>query len=107
MAIQELQGDLIFLRQLQFKPAESSYGLFVAKLAGLPNAVIQRAQSLLKDYLKRNKNSQVESLSLFEAPTVIEVQDFAKQELLSLDLDNLSPREVWAWVEKKQKEYKN
>jgi DNA mismatch repair protein MutS len=46
MGIREWKGDLVFLRTLELKPAESSYGIFVAKMAGLPRRLIKRSEDL-------------------------------------------------------------
>jgi DNA mismatch repair protein MutS len=49
VAVSEEQGKIVFLRALAEGPANRSYGIAVATLAGVPNSVIQRAQVLLAD----------------------------------------------------------
>ncbi len=50
MAIHEQRGEIQFLYTLRAGPASKSYGLHVARLAGLPESVIQRAEKLLKNH---------------------------------------------------------
>ncbi len=52
MAIEEDNGKLAFTYKLKHGPADKSYGIHVAQMAGLPEGVIQRAQQLLDDYEK-------------------------------------------------------
>lgn len=47
VAVQERNGDVLFLRKIQPGGADKSYGIHVAKLAGLPSSVIDRAQEVL------------------------------------------------------------
>ena len=48
IAVREWNGDIVFLRRLIPGPADRSYGVEVAKLAGVPSAVVQRARDILK-----------------------------------------------------------
>ena len=50
MSVQEKNGQIQFLHTLNAGPANRSYGIHVAKLAGLPASVTLRAQSLLKNF---------------------------------------------------------
>jgi len=47
VAVQERDGDVVFLRKIVAGGADRSYGIHVAKLAGLPGSVIERAQAVL------------------------------------------------------------
>ena len=49
IAVKKRQGDMIFLRKIVPGPAQASYGVEVAKLAGLPESVLSRARTLLKE----------------------------------------------------------
>jgi DNA mismatch repair protein MutS len=55
-AVREWQGEVIFLYKLIPGAADQSYGIHVAKLAGLPQGVIDRAQEILKDLEERGVN---------------------------------------------------
>jgi DNA mismatch repair protein MutS len=56
IAIKEWRGDIIFLRRLVPGPADRSYGVEVARLAGVPKAVVARARELLSD-LERTRDA--------------------------------------------------
>ena len=63
VAIQENQSDIVFLRKIIKGSADKSYGIHVAKLAGIPINVIERAESIL-EHLEENANRA----SVFEPP---------------------------------------
>jgi DNA mismatch repair protein MutS len=48
MSIREWEGELIFLRTLEWKAASSSYGIHVAEMAGIPSSIVERARNLWK-----------------------------------------------------------
>lgn len=101
MSIEENGRDLRFLHQLKFEAAKSSYGLYVARLAGLPKVCIDRAEKKLKS-LEHNQNAPLlHSLDLFkmDESLVSENQQFV-QEIKELDLDSLSPKAAWQYLEK-------
>ncbi|MBX3481367.1 MAG: DNA mismatch repair protein MutS [Caulobacter sp.] len=94
----EWNGDLVFLHECGPGPADRSYGVQVAKLAGVPPAVVVRAREVL-ERLEADSHSpaRLEGLPLFEmaAPTP---QTFgpspAEEALKGLDIDGMSPREA-------------
>ena len=97
----ELNGNLILLHKVQHGPASQSHGLQVAKLAGIPAAVIKEAQHRLKILEKQHQaKPQSPQHDLFAMPEIIEKvieieKPSAALELLEdLDVDNLSPREA-------------
>ena len=59
VAVKEWDDEIIFVRQIVQGPADRSYGIQVARLAGLPSSVIDRAKTIL-DHLERtgSKNPQ-------------------------------------------------
>ncbi len=66
MAIREKEGQIYFLYTLLKEPANKSYGIQVAKLAGLPASVVNRASGLLKSYEGIKKNKQkIDQMDLF------------------------------------------
>lgn len=85
--IEENSGDLIFKYKLEKGTALKSYGVYAAKLAGLPQPVIRRAEQLLSEYETTGYYSENNG-SLTESSTIIE------NELGSLDLDSISPVEA-------------
>jgi DNA mismatch repair protein MutS len=94
----EWKQDLIFLHQVHPGPADRSYGVQVAKLAGLPRAAVQRAAQVLKQL--EAGPSAAESLPLFAAvPESPEAEQSAEaaallEALAAAEPDNLTPREA-------------
>ena len=68
MKVREWKGDVVFLHEVGAGAADRSYGVAVAKLAGLPANVVKRAQAVLAQLEKqRSASGQVEELPLFAA----------------------------------------
>ena len=89
-------GNLVFLRKIVPGAADDSYGIEVAKLAGLPETVINRAKACLKELEKESgrpaaapRQSEEGQISLGQ----LEADDI-RQKLLSTDLNTLSPIEA-------------
>jgi DNA mismatch repair protein MutS len=97
---QEWGGDLVFLHEVKPGPADRSYGVAVAKLAGLPAAAVKRAEAVLKKLeAKDTGRGRLEELPLFAsfaeeaAPEVREASE-AERELAAVDPDTLTPKEA-------------
>ncbi|MFV0624470.1 DNA mismatch repair protein MutS [Sphingomonas sp. ac-8] len=95
----EWKGDLVLLHELGEGPADRSYGLAVARLAGLPPATVARAKAVLaKLEAGRQKTgglaAGLDDLPLFAAaqPVAEETPDALRSELAALDVDALTPR---------------
>ncbi len=97
----EWKGDLVLLHELAKGAADRSYGLSVAKLAGVPAPVIKRAKAVL-DKLEKGREQTgglaagLGDLPLFAATSQAEEneRDDLREALLALDVDTLSPREA-------------
>ena len=97
----EWQGELVLLHELAAGPADRSYGLAVAKLAGVPAPVVARARAVL-DRLEKGRAETggiaagLGDLPLFAAAAESqeEVVDHLRERLTALDVDALSPREA-------------
>ena len=97
----EWKGDLVLLHELGEGPADRSYGLAVARLAGVPAPVIRRAQEVLNK-LEAGKAATgglaagLDDLPLFAAlaAEVPEERDGLRDALAALDADALSPRDA-------------
>ena len=94
----EWNGDLIFLHEAGPGPADRSYGVQVAKLAGVPPAVVVRAREVL-DRLEREAGApaHLEGLPLFAAsapPPERRGPSPVEEALKALDPDGMSPREA-------------
>ncbi|MDQ2070434.1 DNA mismatch repair protein MutS [Natronospira bacteriovora] len=92
---------LVFLHQVREGPANQSYGLQVAALAGVPKSVIKAARGHLTE-LEQGQRSEQPQLGLFQAPPPRPVKpvegsdkpDRLREELQGLNPDDLSPREA-------------
>ena len=103
MLVREHAGQLVFLHEVGPGAADRSYGIYVAELAGLPDAVIARARSVLA-LLEENRAAAdlvptLDDLPLFSpqpiAPTEV---DALRAALETLEPDRLTPREALDWV---------
>ncbi len=88
--VKEWQGEIIFLRKIVPGSMDRSYGVYVAKLAGVPGHVIQRARELLERLESKRKPLKFnkKQLELFERP------DPLRELLDKIDPDELSPKEA-------------
>ncbi len=107
MAVKEWKGDIVFLHEVIHGAADRSYGIHVAKIAGLPKAVINRAKDVLDSLEQTDQTGTLSALTndlpLFNAQSyeVENSQSTMSEEHLALfktleDLepDNLTPREA-------------
>jgi DNA mismatch repair protein MutS len=102
--VKEWQGDVVFLHEVAAGAADRSYGIQVAKLAGLPGAVIERAKVVLAQLEAEDRTSArrlIDDLPLFAAtarPAAVPQQDAALDALIAalaaLNPDEMSPREA-------------
>ncbi|KTT64607.1 DNA mismatch repair protein MutS, partial [Sphingomonas sanguinis] len=97
----EWKGELVLLHEVSEGPADRSYGLAVARLAGMPPATVARAKAVLaKLEAGRAKTgglaAGLDDLPLFAAAAQIEEEqcDAIRAEVEKLDVDSLSPREA-------------
>lgn len=103
VSVKELEDNIIFLRKLVSGGSNHSFGIHVAKLAGMPNMVIHRANKILAQLEKNNKNDEVKEvlkqtqheemqLSFFQLddPLLENLRD----EILSTNIDTLTPIEA-------------
>jgi DNA mismatch repair protein MutS len=113
MAVKEEGGSITFLRSVVPGATDKSYGVHVAKLAGVPDVVIKRANEVLKQIERETvieplagskrgrKSSKYTQLIFFDQPggepslqeRQIHSDPFA-EEILRLDLDSMTPREA-------------
>jgi DNA mismatch repair protein MutS len=115
VAAREWKGEVVFLRKLTPGGTSRSFGIEVARLAGLPESVVGRARTLL-DHLEdssgraraagpkaaRPEQDEVPQLSLFDVPATRRAApaddpnvEEAVKTIRQLDLDGLSPRAAW------------
>ena len=91
--------DIVFLHAIEPGPASRSYGIQVARLAGMPASVIHHARHALQT-LQDQQQQQQEQIDLFSAPAApmpeahITLPSQVEQELHALDPDQMTPREA-------------
>jgi len=103
VSVKELKDNVIFLRKLVPGGSEHSFGIHVAKLAGMPTAVLHRAKKMLKHLEKSHASEDIQEklksasqedmqLSFFKLddPLLEEI----KEEILTTNIDTLTPIEA-------------
>ena len=107
VAVREVDNKVIFLRKLERGGSEHSFGIHVAKMAGMPKSIVRRADEILKQLEQENRQTGTVSgktitegassaggmqLSFFqlEDPVLCQIRD----EILNLDVNNLTPLEA-------------
>ena len=106
VSVKEVDGKVIFLRKLERGGGEHSFGIHVAKLAGMPRSIVKRANTILNQLETDNRQQGISSkptaeiaanrdgmqLSFFQLddPVLCQVRD----EILNLDVNNLTPLEA-------------
>ncbi|MGI6466486.1 MAG: DNA mismatch repair protein MutS [Sphaerochaetaceae bacterium] len=110
LSVAETKKSVLFLRKIEKGVAKSSYGLHVAKMAGVPSSVIKEAATFQKDhYADYALNTTSQQLDLFTQNVVLESNDdnffLAEVEDLirSFDIDKSTPLEALQLLEKLQK----
>ncbi|WP_276806274.1 DNA mismatch repair protein MutS [Bacteroides stercorirosoris] len=106
VSVKEVENKVIFLRKLERGGSEHSFGIHVAKMAGMPKSIVKRANDILKQLETDNRQQGIASkpmvevgetrggmqLSFFqlEDPVLCQIRD----EILTLDVNNLTPLEA-------------
>ena len=102
VSVKEMNNKVIFLRRLERGGSEHSFGIHVAQMAGMPKSVVKRADNVLKQLesdkkkvspeTKKIQNVGAMQMSFFQLddPVLSQVRD----EILNLDIHNLSPLEA-------------
>ena len=112
VSVKETKQDVVFLRKLVKGGSNHSFGIHVAKMAGMPKLVLDSAKNKLKvmertkpSELKGEKNDDNFQLSFFdvEDPKMQEIRKIIE----TLDIDNLSPVEALIKLNQIKKEIKN
>ena len=103
VSVKELKDTIIFLRKLVAGGSNHSFGIHVAKLAGMPNQVIHRASKILEQLEKKQTSEEVKEtlkgvqhddmqLSFFQLDDPL-LEDL-REEILTTNLDTLTPIEA-------------
>ncbi|MGO9257842.1 MAG: DNA mismatch repair protein MutS [Bryobacteraceae bacterium] len=111
VSVKEAGDQIIFLRKVEPGRADRSYGIEVARLAGLPLAVIERAREVLR-FHERSEHEVTEELAGGEAQGPVQIQLFEPvgygmaERIRALDLDRIRPIEALQLLAELQKELK-
>jgi DNA mismatch repair protein MutS len=106
VSVKEINGKVVFVRQLVKGGSEHSFGIHVAKLAGMPPTIVKRANEVLKQLEANNRSEGAVTkdlgdvassrsgyqLSIFQLddPVLSQIRD----EILTIDINNLTPMEA-------------
>ncbi|MDE5701608.1 MAG: DNA mismatch repair protein MutS, partial [Bacteroides sp.] len=106
VSVKEVDNKVIFLRKLERGGSEHSFGIHVAKMAGMPKSIVKRANDILKQLEKDNRQQGIVGKPIVEAggahggmqlsffqlddPVLCQIRD----EILTLDVNNLTPLEA-------------
>ncbi|MEI9980234.1 MAG: DNA mismatch repair protein MutS [Edaphobacter sp.] len=109
VTVKETSGGIVFLHTVEMGPASKSYGIEVAKLAGLPGGVIARAREVLKLH-ERAETQQVREASPVAAQMQMTMFTPLSQRIVDrlaeADVDGLTPREALNLLAELQRELK-
>jgi len=108
--VKEHKNEVIFLRKIKEGGASKSYGIHVAKLAGIPHAVINRAKHLLSDFMNDKKIVQksIDKKSSLEDNQLLLFEKFESaiiEEIKKINLNNISPIEALNILNEIKKKY--
>jgi DNA mismatch repair protein MutS len=97
--VSEFKGSLVFLHEVVRGAADRSYGIQVARLAGLPASAVKRARKVLADLEAARPSGTLDSLPLFSYEPhepAGPARDALRDAVAALDPDAMSPREAHA-----------
>jgi len=103
VSVKELENNIIFLRKLVSGGSNHSFGIHVAKLAGMPNMVIHRANKILAQLEKNNKSAEVKDVLKHSQHEEMQLSFFQlddplleniREEILATNIDTLTPIEA-------------
>lgn len=103
MEVMEEGDEVIFLRRAKKGAAGSSYGIHAAKLAGIPEVVLSRAERLIHEGLPLIKVSSEKRFFVAELFSPLEL---IGSEIVSLNLDKISPKDAHDYLYKIQERYR-
>ena len=99
VTVREWQDEIVFLYGIQEGRTDQSYGIHVAKIAGVPNDVVTRANELLETLSVHTQQASVESSQQPPAPQMSLFTEYLSspiiEELNNIDLNSLSPMEAF------------
>ena len=117
------EGTVIFLRKIVKGGTDRSYGIYVAKMAGLPEKIIKRANEILEtfeqksmfsgkneiresDFSKLTKREKEREIHGYQYPLFRAKESKVEKEIQELDIDNITPLEALKKISEWKKKFK-
>ena len=103
VTVKEIDGKVVFMRKLAKGGSAHSFGIHVAKIAGMPRYIISRAEEVLKQLEAANRHDSVAVAPSGEADSGVQLSIFQlddpvlsqiRDEILDIDINNLTPVEA-------------
>ncbi len=94
VSAKEDNGNITFLHKIKDGSVDKSYGIHVAKLANLPDALIKRANQILEVYENNEKERDVVIQAALPLDDLIEKESEVEKEIKELDILNLTPMDA-------------
>lgn len=104
VSVKEIDGKVVFLRKLARGGSEHSFGIHVAKLAGMPQSIVKRAAEVLRHLEDANRDTDAQTISRLPSGSPVEegvqlsffqlddpVLTQLRDQILGLDINNLTP----------------
>ncbi len=91
VVVKEWGDEVIFLRKIEKGPADKSYGIQVARLAGLPEEVIDKSKIILEKLEKKETNALIPKLAQMD---LFSTGDPITVELMNLDISSMKPQDA-------------
>ena len=112
IAVKEWQEQMIFLRKIERGGSDQSYGIQVARLAGIPDRVVRRAKDILKNLeeheispqgltnsIRKKLNQSLPQMEIYEVLLdKTEEKETFLQEIKNLDLNEMTPIQAWQYI---------
>lgn len=113
VAVREFNDQMVFLRKIERGGADQSYGIQVARLAGVPEKVIRRAKEILRNLeeheispqgltasIRKRLSQKSPQIDLFEVLVdKAEEENAVLKEIRELELDDFSPNQAWQYLQ--------
>lgn len=106
VSVKEIDGKVVFMRKFMRGGSEHSFGIHVAKLAGMPRSIVSRANQVLKQMEKADTGSAAQSVAAIQTPqtesgmqlSFFQLDDPVltqiRDQILNLDINNLTPMDA-------------
>ena len=108
-AVKESEEEIIFLKKILPGPGDKSYGIHVAKMAGLPKAILDRANEILKHHLKESQDvgnylpeKHANQVSIFQDDALSYLNDIKK-----ININEVTPLEALKILDELKKKYES